>query len=720
MIDVLLLWHMHQPYYVDPLTRTALMPWVRMHAVKGYLDMIEMASRYPELKLNFNFTPVLVKQLEELAHGETIDLWETWARRPAAELSVEEKKGLLDNYFKINWTTCVEPQPRYVQLLELRGRIYGPNELNEAVALFTERDYRDLQVWYNLAWCGFSACRLYPELGEMKRKGRDFTEAEKQRLLDIHGEIVREVLARYRRAQDEGRIEITTTPFFHPIMPLVYDTTLAERCMPGREFPPRFSAPEDVEAQLKLAQELHGKVFGRRARGLWPSEGSVAPELLPLFAGAGIEYFCTDEEILFRSLAQDPGHKTRKVDHLELFQGWTCEHQGARVKALFRERPLSDFVGFNAARNPARDAASYVVHHLEHIDDVVTQDGRAVLLALDGENAWEAFLDGGEAFLAALYEGLQASPKLNLSRLGDYFDGAGERPVVKNLHTGSWINSDFDIWIGDREENRAWEWLGHTRRFLQEACAAGLAGENREKAWFEIYAAEGSDWFWWYGPDFQTDSDFLFDGLFRRHLQNVYLLAGVTVPGYLEIPIRQRGLKQQYTKPSCYISPVVDGTDGGYFDWLGCGHLDVKRQQTAMFQADRLGRAIHFGFDAKTFYFRFDYERRAPEGMILVFCKPAHVRIHLKRDGEGYVARLEKSRDGSQFQSAEGECLVRHKLRVEMSIPLEFLEVKGENVPVAFVVQVLQGGVEVERYPERGLIEFTGPSPQFALQNWMV
>ncbi|MDR1191211.1 MAG: alpha-amylase [Verrucomicrobiales bacterium] len=722
MLDVLLLWHLHQPYYVDPLTRTALMPWVRLHSVKGYMDMIEMSGRCPGVRLNFNFAPVLVQQLLELQRREVKDLWETWSRAPAAALGFAEKRGILENFFKINRATCVDPHPRYAQLLDLRGRQVTEPALIEAVARFTEQDFRDLQTWYNLAWCGFSVCRRYPELPRLKAKGRDFTEEEKNRVLDIHQEVIGSVLEFYRAAQDEGRVEITTTPFFHPIMPLVYDTDFAARCMPGRELPPRFTAPEDVRQQLLLAQELHQQVFGRKARGLWPSEGAVAPELAPLFAEAGIEYFCTDEEVLFRSLKLDPAHAARPPDRLALFQGWDFTVGGARVKGLFRERPLSDFLGFSAARNPARDAAAHLVTHLENIADAVRHPNGAVLIALDGENPWEAFADGGEKFLTVFYEALSASAKLRTRRLGDYFDAARDLPAARHLHTGSWINGDFDIWIGDREENRAWEWLGQTREFLQSA-EAGLGADARRRAWREIYAAEGSDWFWWYGPDFQNDSDFLFDALFRKHLQNVYILAKTTVPQHLDVPIRQRGLPPTFTPPTRYINPQIDGGASGYFDWYGAGHLDMDMQQTAMFQSGRVSKAIYFGFNERSFFVRYEYANKAPAHIVLDFCKPAHRRLVLKRApaaGGDYHAEIETSKDGATYHPTGATFIVRHKSRIECEVPLTVLGVPGDGAPMAFFIQILDQGIGIEQCPERGLIEFNGPSAEFGLRNWFV
>ena len=305
-MNVVILWHMHQPYYVNPVTKTAMMPWVRLHAVKGYLDMVDLLDSAPGVKVNFNFTPVLVRQIEEFVEGTVTDLWEDWSRKPAADLNEEEKRRILENFFKINWDNLIHPFPRYAELLALRGANWNSHTLDAALKAYSIADYRDLQTWYNLAWCGFSAEKRFPLLKDLKKQGRNFTEEQKNAVLDIHQKILALILPLYREAAAKGRAEITTTPFFHPIMPLVYDTNLARRCMPHATLPSQFSAPEDVAAHLRLAQEQHTRVFGAPARGLWPSEGSIAPEIIPLLRQAGIDYFCTDEGNLFRSLDQDP------------------------------------------------------------------------------------------------------------------------------------------------------------------------------------------------------------------------------------------------------------------------------------------------------------------------------------------------------------------------------------------------------------------------------
>jgi len=719
-MKVVLLWHMHQPYYVNPLTKKAMMPWVRLHAAKGYLDMIDLVTAQPDLRVNFNFTPVLVRQILELVNHEVQDDWENVSRKPAANLDEPERRHLLENFFKINWDTLVRPVPRYAELLAKRGANYTLAKLDSVVRTFSEADFRDLQTLYNLQWCGFSALRRFPLLKELKAKGRDFTEQEKNAVLDIHRQILGLVLGEYRAAAERGQIELTTTPYFHPIMPLVYDTSIARRCQPQSPLPSTFSAPEDVRAQLRLAQELHEKVFGHRARGLWPSEGSIAPEIVPLMVEAGINYFCSDEGNLFKSLKNDPVWSHRHVEHLELFQGWRIHAGGASIQALFRERPLSDFIGFDAARNETSKAVSHLIDNLKNIASAVP-DGRGVVpLILDGENAWEAFPDSGEAFLTSFYRALTSTPSLKPRRIGDYFDEYPAVAETSTLHSGSWIRSDFDIWIGDPEENKGWEWLKETRHFLVERIAQGnVPPERAQDAWWEIYAAEGSDWFWWYGPDFTIDTDFLFDELFRLHLQNVYRILGVEPPAHLDVPICLPSADLGYSKPLRLLAPDLSGESEHYFDWLGAGVLDLTRQATAMFQGDRIGQKLLFGFGPRDFFLRLDLSRQ-PEAIILRFLLPHPARITLQHPGSTVAPLFESSTDGVVFAAAPATGLrVYWGLSLSISVPRSLLGIEAGN-EFAFFVQLLEEGLQRERFPERGAIELAVPSKDFEAEQWYV
>ena len=705
MANVVFLWHMHQPYYVNPLTRTAMMPWVRLHCVKGYLDMVSLIDDFPDLRLNFNLTPVLLQQIEEIVSGEVADLWLERSRKPAADLDEPERCALLEDFFKANWDNLILPEPRYAALLAQRGENIQRSDLKRIAQQFGTQDFLDLQVWFNLAWCGYTARKRYPEINALRQKGRDFTEAEKARLLAIHLEIMRAVPLAYRKAEERGQVELTTTPYFHPILPLVYDSAFAERSLPGREFPRRFHWPQDAEAQLTLAIETHERIFGRRPRGMWPSEGSIAPEMIPLMQRAGIEYFCSDEENLFKSISRDPAYAHTQIDHLELFQGWHIRYDGAAVNGVFRDRPLSDFIGFSAARNDPEYAAKVLIGHLQHIAGLIPSEHGLIPLILDGENAWEHFSDGGEAFLRALYRGLTSDPaRLRTSTLETYFHQHPPLRSLTTLHTGSWIGSNFDIWIGEAEENRAWDLLGSTREFLQKEIDLGrLDATEQAAALREIYAAEGSDWFWWYGPDFSTGNDGLFDKLFRQHLKNIYLLCRATPPPELSVPIL--GYAPPILRPpQCHISPKWGETDEAAAQWNHAGTYLPGSEQATMYRSERLAKKFWFGCDSARLYLRLDLVEKAP---------PFTLRLAVTRPGRHDAVAVQSApickpgRHTFTVTQAPGKTLRRATLLVGKSVQWG-LSLRDLGIPEGsqFNIQLhlLTDGVERERYPERSSI----------------
>ncbi len=705
MANVVFLWHMHQPYYVDSLSRTAVMPWVRLHCVKGYLDMISVVAEFPSIRVNFNLTPVLLQQIEEIVDGRVSDLWLERSRKPASELDEAEKVSLLADFFKANWGNLIKPEPRYAELLAKRGEHPDPADLPRIARQWTDADFLDLQVWFNLAWCGYTARRRYPELAELRKKGRNFTENEKCRLLEIHLDIMRSIPGAYREAEERGQVELTTTPYFHPILPLVYDSALAERSLPGRELPRRFHWPQDAEAQLRLAVDNHKRLFGRAPRGLWPSEGSIAPEMIPLMQQVGIEYFCSDEENLFQSIRLDPAYAQTRLEHLELFQGWNIKYNGAAVNGVFRDRPLSDFIGFTAARNEPAQAARHLIGHFLNIAAHIPPGQGLIPVVLDGENAWEHFSDGGEAFLRALYGGIEAESKqLSSSTIESYFR---EHPPVRGLttlHTGSWIGSNFDVWIGEPEENRAWDLLGETRRFLQTQIEGKkLDAKAREAALREVYAAEGSDWFWWYGPDFSTENDALFDGLFRQHLRNVYVICNVEPPAVLDEPIRGYS-SPVFRPPSRRIAPRIGAGEEAQVEWLEAGTYLPGAEQGTMHRGDRVGQKLWFGCDRSSLYLRLDVVGLPGEGVPLALwlqvtrsdtLGPVQARTDpIKKDGPVSFTILPPGdkplRRSTAFAGLD---------RIEWKLALRDLDV-GPGVAFSFQVALLAGGIERERYPE--------------------
>jgi len=722
-LHVAFLWHMHQPYYVDPVRGSAQMPWVRLHATKGYLDMIWLADQCPEFHCTFNLTPVLVKQIQQLANDEVRDLWQELAAPPPAMLTPMQKASLLEHFFKANWDNMIRPYPRYWALLQKRGLNAAKINLEHMASHFSEQELRDLQVWFNLTWFGYATERLYPVIAELKRKGGGFTEEDKQTVFEQQRDILKNVLSYYKAVAERGQIELSTTPFFHPILPLVYNTELARRCMPGRDLPPTFSRPEDARAHLALARDLHTEVFGKPPHGIWPSEGSVCPELIPMLQELGFEWFATDEEILWRSVAVV--HPGKIPDRTLLFQGYRAQFGDASACLAFRERTLSDFIGFTAARNDPQRAADFLVGQLENIARTTVGADPLCAVILDGENAWEHFPDGGQMFLRTVYQRLSSHPEMQTTTFHDYFTLHPPAAIISTLHTGSWIHADFDIWIGDPEENRAWELLGQTRNFLQARVDRGeITADQHQKALQEIYAAEGSDWFWWYGGDFVTDNDLIFDDLFRTHLQNVYRICGATVPDVLKTNICRSEVTQATCKPTDLVSPTIDGLITSYYEWMGAGVYEAGRNLVAMYRSERCIESIHFGSDLENFYLRVDFQKGvtlpAKASLRINFVDPTHRALivpHLGSDTKS--AELWLTESDSSFRKLSEVNSIKIVRILELAIPLKDLGWKKRQ-QAAFFVQLLDHDVELERHPDIGTLNLTVPDELFAVENWWV
>ncbi len=714
---VILLWHMHQPLYVLPGENKALMPWVRLHCVKGYSDMISVIDSVPEMRAVFNFTPVLLQQIEDLVSGKLTDSWLELSRKNAAELELGEKLMLLEHFFKAHWENMIRIYPRYGRLLEQRGAFFDRSRFERNPSLFSTRDYRDLQVWFNLAWCGHAMFKKNPLLPLLVSKGENFTEEEKHALLDLHLDCMRSVLDDYRKAEAAGRIETSTTPYFHPILPLLIDTDLALRRMPGRALPQRFTAAEDAGWHVKTAVLTHEKFFGHKPRTMWPAEGSVAPEIIPILADAGIDVMFTDEGNLFHALIGKNAVPGIDPEHLALFQAWQVHAFDRQVTTFFRERALSDFIGFNAARNTPEKSAEYVLNKLAEIAANANTSDPVITLALDGENAWEAFPDGGERFLRLLYQGLVAHPHLEPTLPHQYLAQHAPRAHLSGINTGSWINSDFDIWIGDAEENTAWNLLGQTRSLLL-AEQAKLDPRKREEAWLSLYAAEGSDWFWWFGPDFTTDSQPLFDELFRAHLARIYMLLERPVPLALSQPIRRNNRSALHKNPRARIFPQINGRENSYFEYIGAGKYDPSTQATAMYQSGRSLRYLWFGNSDTQFVVRLDWSQDFSGKLLLDLILKTGREITVTVKLPPAPSRVNQAIVDCEANAQPVAVECANDQLLELALPLQALGLlPGEEL--AFRVRLCdENGIEYERHPEAGFLNTRLTDAAYEALDW--
>ena len=721
---VCFLWHMHQPYYTDPVAGFASMPWVRLHATKAYYDMAWILERFPSIQATFNFTPSLLLQLRELSSGSVGDLFLHYAQRPAADLAPSEQAFIVRHFFAANWGTMVRPFPRYHELLVKRGLDVTRQPLDRLAAQFTTQELLDLQVWHNLTWFGYGTVARHPRLNELREKGRGFTEEEKQEVLALQQQAVSDIIPMYRRLAESGQIELTTSPFYHPILPLLIDTEFARRSRPEAHLPSRFQAPADAEAQIRTAVALHREVFGAAPNGLWPSEGSVCPELIPMLHQAGLKWTATDEGVLARSLE----HWDRQAS---LYQPYLTGPPGQDVKIVFRDRELSDAFGFVYSKSTPESAVEDVMHRLRGIAAQPTGEQAMIPIILDGENPWEHYHDGGERFLACLYTELaKASPSMNdgVHLSADTISRALEAHPhprrLHHLHSGSWINQDFKVWIGHAEDNRAWDLLKLTRDRLAEVTGT-LSPEQARGAWEELYAAEGSDWCWWFGDDFETDYKPEFDRLFRMHLRNVHARAGLPVPDALNEPLIGTRETRPFRLPVSLLTPTLDGRVSDFFDWHGAGTIDPAPPLGAMWTSQKFFTGIYFGFSVDALFLRLDPgEAFAGETAGLT------VESHVATAQGGYKLAFPFTPPPETFTlygtaSGNGWTEIRRygtiscRNILELAVPFKDLHLQaGQEFKLS--VAVLQNGVEVERYPRQQAVCLTVPDDDYEATTWRV
>jgi alpha-amylase/alpha-mannosidase (GH57 family) len=722
MLNVAFFWHMHQPYYRNPLTGEYSLPWVRLHALKGYYDMISLLEDYPAIRQTFNLVPCLIRQLDDYAREEARDVFLEYSRRPAEDLAPDEKKFILANFFMCYWETMVKPYPAYWDLLKKRGDKVPGYRLDDLLPTFTPQDFRDLQVWFNLTWTGYRIRQEKEVLRELIKKGRGFTEGEKAALLEIQREVIRKLIPLYRSLLSRGQVEITLSPFYHPILPLLMDSSFASRAMPGVALPGSFSHPEDAEAQIQRAVAFYEKTFAVGASGMWPSEGSVCPEMIPLVRRAGIRWMASDEGILFKSLPED-------TDRAALYRPYRVRFEESELFMVFRDRNLSDLIGFSYSKNePQASVEDFLSHLIEIAHSQPRERDALVLIALDGENPWEYYPDGGKGFLSRLYEKLSPQTLLKTVKIGEFLENHPPRETLDVLHTGSWIDQNFRVWIGQTEDNLAWNCLKRTRGFLEKAASPGRAGDPEKiaRAWEEIYIAEGSDWFWWFGDDFSSDNDEEFDRLFRMHLGNVHLLLGAEIPGYLKDPISSAREVKPTLEPLGFISPSLDGQVTHFYEWREAGYFSTKTAGGSMYRGEAFLSGFYYGFDLERLYFRVDpiWRNKDPfRGLRLNihFFQPREWQVifPLKfAEGETPYYDLYLREDDRLVPKGRSDRLAAGKI-LELSIPFQEFGLQPHE-RVQFFIQVQKGDFEVARYPRRGYLSFSIPDRDFESIHWQI
>ncbi|MBN1335233.1 MAG: hypothetical protein JXB39_04680 [Deltaproteobacteria bacterium] len=696
---ILLLWHMHQPDYRSLAGDEDVLPWVRLHALADYYDMARLAAEAPaSVRLTFNLTPILLDQLDALATRGPRDRLYRLCRRPVHRLGPDDRKFLSERLFSVNVERFVRSFPAYERLHRQAGSRPGAPDVPER----SDADWIDLEVLFHLAWSG-RTLREDPFVAHLlERLNGGFTEDERNRLLDVQDRFLRGVIPLYRRLWEENRIEVSTSPLHHPILPLVWDTAAAREADPEADIGPvSFRCPEDAREQVVRGRERVRALLGREPAGLWPSEGSLSDPVIRMLDDLGIVWTASDRRVLQRSLEAG--------DACAHMKPWRLD--GTRhTRLFFRDTELSDRIGFTYAHWRAQDA---VVDLLDRVRArrAACPDHGCLPIILDGENAWEYYENRGFSFLKTLYEALAESPDLDTATFSEAA-GSLEPAPLPHFRAGSWIDARFATWIGHPEKTRAWALLQEARD-PWEHPSRQVDSSDLDRARDLLLRAEGSDGFWWLGDDHPSSDKAVFDALFRATLSAAWAALGRTPPAALDRPISdpETPPDSSVLAPSARIRPRIDGLCTGFYEWAGAGTIDPR--PGAMAASDPVVVRLDFGFDdARLFLRAWPATEEAPHRLAR-----ATVRIHLEGPHGGCV--LLPAPDGRLV--AGGATGGRHAAdRVwEAAVDLGPLGVAGGN-RVRFHLEILLPDGPAQRVPADGEVEAEAPGPDFDLLHWSV
>jgi len=540
-LPVILLWHMHQPQYKDALTGQYALPWTYLHAIKDYTDMAAHLEANREARAVVNFTPLLIEQVEELAR-RIAGHFDSGSPLPDPVLGLlgpgpvptepAARLELLRACLKAQRKQMIERFGPYLELATIAETLGTP----ERVAYASDQFIHDLAVWYHLAWLGETVRRADPLVARLTERGRDFSAPQRRELLRLIAELIAQVIPRYRQLAERGQIELSVTPYGHPIIPLLLDFQCARDAVPAMTLPHHARYPGGAARatwHIEEALRVFTRAFGIRPAGCWPAEGAISAGTLELLASVGgFRWAASSAGVLRLSLAQTDAEAA--TDPLAYNRSYRLG--GTGMSCFFRDDGLSDLIGFTYATWHGDDAAANLVSQLNQLAREYHDGNHAVLIALDGENAWEHYPFNGYYFLRALYSQLAKHPHLRLTTLSECLERGIQPAPLPRLCAGSWVHGTLATWIGEPAKNRAWDLLCDAKE-AYDRMTREMDPAQRAAAMRQLALCESSDWFWWFGDYNPADAVSQFDRLYRRQLVTLYRRLNLAPPGDLALPI---------------------------------------------------------------------------------------------------------------------------------------------------------------------------------------
>lgn len=603
-LSIAFYWHMHQPVYQLTPTGDYLMPWTRLHAVKDYLDMLVILDKFKNIKLNFNLVPVLLDELIDYGENEMHDIHSRLTITDVKDLSNDDKEFIINNFFDANYHSMILPHSEY-------NRLYQKAQQNayDDIGIFTEQEYSDLMALFNLVWFDPIYLNKYPELKKLIKKGKNYSLEDRIKIIELQREIIRQIIPTYKKYIKKGKIEVTTSPYYHPILPILLDETEIKKAQ-YKDFPTNLNMKEDAKIQTKYALDRIEELLGVRPKGIWPSEQCISPRVAEMLKDLGVKWTISDEGVLsnsinfefvrdFRGYLEDPYHLMKSYN----YEG---------VDIIFRDAMLPNLIGFEYQNHSAEGSANDLYDRIKVAQDKLLSspdDCHLLTIAMDGENCWENYAQDGDEFLTKIYSLIENDPTLETVLISDYLEKDTPKPLTK-LSSGSWVNRNFKLWIDEPIKNLAWSYLKQVHDDFQRFMEENPTNPNLDAARRELYICEGSDWFWWYGEPNDSGRDNIFDFIYREHLKNVYKFLGIEPPEYLDTP-----LLSAISKPSRYpkgeFTPNIDGKDDDL--WLNAG--SIKIPDGPVLKENKFYDRICFGYDKDNLYLRFYINEFAKESL---------------------------------------------------------------------------------------------------------
>lgn len=602
-------WHFHQPVYQLTPEGDYLMPWVRLHAVKDYLPMATILEKFKKIKLNFNLVPVLLDAFIDYGEKNLHDIHSRITVKKIEELSNDDKEFILNNFFDANYQNMIFPFDEYNRLYQKR-MAYQDCPLD----LFSDQEYSDLMALFNLVWIEPAYKNKYPELKKLYKKGKGYTLEDRENIIEIQRDIIRKIIPTYKKFAQKGQIEITTSPYYHPILPILIDINGIKKTFTD-DLPIDLKMGLDAKLQTELAIEKIEKLFGKKPKGIWPSEHCLSSKTLDMLEDLGIKWTISDEGVLsnsinfefvrdFKGYLEDPYHLLKSYEYKN------------GVKLIFRDAVIPSLISFEYPSHDAEIAANDLYDRIKVAQGKLLSspdENHLLTIAMDGENCWENYAQNGFTFIKTLYKLIEEDKTLETVLISDYLEKEHNHKQLKKLSSGSWINRNFKLWIDEPLKNLAWKYLKQVRDDFSKYVKENPLDPNIEAARKELFICEGSDWFWWYGEPNDSGRDNIFDYLFREHLKNIYVCLGLESPAYLDTP-----LISAIAKPSRYpkgeINPEISGKDYNDDSWLNAGCIDIP--DGPLLSKSKYFDRICFGYDKQNLYFRFyinEYIKNSPE-----------------------------------------------------------------------------------------------------------